>query len=210
MSLNLNTEDLAKYLVETQSDKRRIIAIAGAPGSGKSKLSHELRKRLDGKVSTAILPMDGFHFDDEVLNSRGHLARKGAPHTFDVNGYFAALARLSKDDGCEVAIPIFDRSIEIAKAGARIIGPQTRLILTEGNYLLLNDPDWLLVRQFFDETIFIETSEKVLEQRLYARWNDLGFEEESIMAKLEGNDFQNVRLVMSASSPANIIIKDYV
>lgn len=209
MSFRLNLNKLAEYLVETQDETRRIIAVAGAPGSGKSSFAAELSQHLDGKINTQVLPMDGFHFDDTVLIARGLMSRKGAPHTFDVGGYFSMLDRLSRDDGSEVAVPIFDRSVEIARAGARIIGPGTRLILTEGNYLLLNDPDWLPVRQFFSETIFLEVPERVLKQRLYARWSDLGFEKKKILEKLEGNDLPNARLVIRESSTASIIITNH-
>ena len=110
--------------------------------------------------------MDGFHFDDIVLNARGHRPRKGAPHTFDVDGLAATLARLAADDGREVAVPVFDRSIEIARAGARIIGPATRLVVVEGNYLLLDDPAWARLRGHFDATVMLAVPMPVVEARL--------------------------------------------
>ena len=85
---------LADRLAAEQGPARRIVAVAGAPGSGKSSFAERLRDRLDGRVAAQVLAMDGFHYDDLVLEARGHRARKGAPHTFDVDGLAATLARL--------------------------------------------------------------------------------------------------------------------
>jgi len=204
----LDLASLANHLATTQDQKRRIVAIVGAPGAGKSTFAEALQAALSERVNCEVLPMDGFHFDDVVLNARGHRLRKGAPHTFDVGGFATTLARLAEDDGSEVAVPVFDRSIEIAKAGARIIGPEARLILVDGNYLLLDDPDWTPLQQFFDKTVFLEASESVLEKRLYARWDGLGLSEDEIRTKLEGNDLPNARLVARSSRPSDITVNN--
>ena len=208
MSKKLNVASLAEHLTKTQNKARRIVVIVGAPGAGKSTFSEALQAALSERVNCEVLPMDGFHFDDIVLNARGHRPRKGAPHTFDVGGFATTLVRLAEDDGSEVAVPVFDRSIEIARAGARIIGPEARLILVDGNYLLLDDPDWTPLQQFFDKTVFLEVSEAVLEKRLYARWEAFGLSEEEIRTKLEGNDLPNARLVLRCSRPADITINN--
>ena len=208
MIRKLDLASLANHLATTQDQKRRIVAIVGAPGAGKSTFAEALQAALSERVNCEVLPMDGFHFDDVVLNARGHRLRKGAPHTFDVGGFATTLARLAEDDGSEVAVPVFDRSIEIAKAGARIIGPEARLILVDGNYLLLDDPDWTPLQQFFDKTVFLEASESVLEKRLYARWDGLGLSEDEIRTKLEGNDLPNARLVARSSRPSDITVNN--
>lgn len=208
MSRKFDLISLASHLASTQGQKRRIVAIAGAPGAGKSTFAEALRAALSERVHCEVLPMDGFHFDDIVLNARGHRPRKGAPHTFDVGGFAATLARLAEDNGSEVAVPVFDRSIEIARAGARIIEPDARLILADGNYLLLDDPDWTPIQQFFDQTVFLEVPVQVLEQRLYARWDGFGLSEGEIRTKLEGNDLPNARLVAQFSRPADIIVNN--
>ena len=118
---------------------RRILAIAGAPGSGKSTLAETLATRLNALQPgrAALCPMDGFHYDDAVLDARGRRPWKGAPDTFDVGGLRAILSRLRARDEAEVAVPVFDRRLEIARAGAAIIPQAADTIICEGNYLLL-------------------------------------------------------------------------
>jgi pantothenate kinase len=200
----LDLRGLADHLVATQGPARRLVAIAGAPGAGKSTFVEALQAALAGQLRSEVLPMDGFHFDDIVLNARGHRPRKGAPHTFDVGGFAATLERLARDDGSEVAVPVFDRSIEIARAGARIIGPEARLVIVEGNYLLLDDPTWAPLQRFFDLTVFLDAPERVLEERLRARWNGYGLSSQEVADKLGGNDLPNAHLVTRSSRPADI------
>lgn len=208
MSRILDLSELADHLVETQGPARRLVAIAGAPGSGKSAFVDALQRAIAGRVLSEVLPMDGFHFDDTVLDARGHRPRKGAPHTFDVQGLATTLDRLAADDGREVAVPVFDRSIEIARAGARIIGPAARLILVEGNYLLLDDSDWAPLRHFFGLTVFLDVSESVLDERLRARWAGYRLSPDEIRRKLEENDLPNARLVVRSSVPADVVVRN--
>ncbi|MBP7000898.1 nucleoside/nucleotide kinase family protein [Amaricoccus sp.] len=200
---------LAEALAAGQGAGRRIVGVAGAPGSGKSTFAEALAAALEARgVAAAVLPMDGFHFDDMVLNARGHRPRKGAPHTFDVDGLAALLGRLAADDGREVAVPVFDRAIEIARAGARIIGPEVRLVVVEGNYLLLDDPAWARLRDAFDATVFLDVPEPALETRLQARWTGYALTPDEIVAKLEGNDLPNARLVARSSAPADFVVRN--
>ncbi|WP_182087291.1 nucleoside triphosphate hydrolase [Aureimonas sp. ME7] len=200
---------LTNALLSEEGEGRRIVAIAGSPGSGKSTTAEQLRERLNARRPgvAEILAMDGFHFDDTVLNARGDRARKGAPHTFDLDGYRAMLGRLRADDGRDVAVPVFDRSIEIARAGARIIEPGVRIVLTEGNYLLLDEPGWRDLGALFDLTVMVEAGEDTLIERLTARWLGFGLEPEALVRKLEGNDLPNMRLVLAKSRPADIALR---
>ncbi len=199
MTEQIGPDDLATRLAAFAAEgPRRFVAIAGAPGSGKSTLAEGLLARIEAAQPgrAAILPMDGFHFDDTLLEPLGLLPRKGAPETFDTGGLRATLARLAQ--GTEpVAVPVFDRSIEIARAGARIIGPETRLILVEGNYLLLDRPGWTAIRALCDLTVLLDTPLETLRARLAERWRHLG--PEAAARKVEENDLPNAELVVAES-----------
>ncbi len=166
---------------------RLIIAIAGAPGSGKSTLAEELVTSLNTSASpqAMVLPMDGYHYDDLHLVPAGLRPRKGAPQTFDVGGLYHTLKRLRARDEAEVAVPVFDRKIEIARAGARLIPADIPVIVVEGNWLLLNQPPWDRLRPMFDLTVMVDVPEPVLRARLRDRWVGFGLTEAEIIAKLE-------------------------
>ncbi|MBL8893427.1 MAG: nucleoside triphosphate hydrolase, partial [Rhizobiales bacterium] len=156
--------------------------------------------------SAAVLPMDGYHFDDRVLEARGLRARKGAPDTFDVAGLHHMLARLKRNAEDEVAVPVFDRDLEIARAGARLIPQSVRILIVEGNYLLLDQRPWSDLRDAFDVTAMINVSEEILRRRLHERWMGYGLSPDQIAAKLEDNDLPNGRLVRDSSVAADFAI----
>ncbi|MFV0382570.1 nucleoside/nucleotide kinase family protein [Paracoccus sp. (in: a-proteobacteria)] len=187
---------------------RQVLAIAGAPGSGKSTLVERLARDLDGTHpgAVAILPMDGFHYDDAILHARGRHPWKGAPDTFDVAGLAAMLRRLRDPSEEEVAVPVFDRDLEISRGSARIIPPSVRLILTEGNYLLLNRPPWQALRPLLDLTVMIDIAEAELARRLRDRWVRFGLSEQEIAFKLDGNDLPNGRVVTTESAAADLVL----
>ena len=189
--------ELADLLRERPKDRRTICAIAGAPGSGKSTAAAALCDALNAKQSgmASVLPMDGYHYDDLYLEPAGLRPRKGAPETFDVAGLQHMLARLRADDEEQVAVPVFDRTLEIARAGARLIHRSARIILVEGNYLLVDARPWWGLRRFFDVTVMIEVPEPVLRDRLRARWEGYGLAEDEIAQKLDANDLPNGRFV---------------
>jgi pantothenate kinase len=150
--------------------------------------------------------MDGFHYDDLHLVPAGLRPRKGAPETFDVGGLRHMLLRLRANDEEAVAVPVFDRAIEIARAGARLIPRSVRVIVAEGNYLLLDRPPWDALRPLFDVTVMIEVPEDELRRRLRERWEGYGLTEEEIAWKLDGNDLPNGRVVMAESAAADFAI----
>lgn len=188
-------------------DGRRLIAVAGAPGSGKSTLAERLVAALEAEAPgrAAVLPMDGYHYDDAVLEARGLRARKGAPETFDVAGFGQMLARLRRDDEAEVAVPVFDRALEISRGSARIIPRAVRVLVVEGNYLLLDRAPWSNLRAHFDLTVMVAVPEAVLRSRLVERWAGFGLAPDAIRAKVEENDLPNGRLIVGGSA-----VPDYV
>lgn len=189
---------------------RVIAAIAGAPGSGKSTLADKLVGKLNARQAglAAVLPMDGYHYDDLYLVPAGLRPRKGAPMTFDVGGLFHTLKRLRARDEAEVAVPVFDRKIEIARAGARLIPRDVPVIVVEGNWLLLKQAPWDRLRPMFDVTVMVEVPEHVLRARLRGRWERLGLVEAEIIEKLEENDLPNGRWVRDGSIPADHVIRN--
>lgn len=181
---------------------RLLVAIAGPPGAGKSTLAEGLAQQIDG---AAVVPMDGFHLDNRVLQARGLLARKGAPETFDVAGFSAVVTRLQGED--EVVIPVFDRARDIAIAGARVIGPDVRVVLVEGNYLLLDAPPWRALAPCWGLTIGIEVPMAVLTARLIQRWRDHGLDMAAATARAMGNDIPNAARVVAGAVRADMIIR---
>jgi pantothenate kinase len=193
----------ATIRAKAQAQGRFLTALAGPPGAGKSTLAAELVAAL-GQGAKAV-PMDGFHYDDAMLIARGARARKGAPDTFDVAGFRHLLTRLRTED--EVAIPLFDRDLEISRAGADIVGPQDRILIVEGNYLLLNEAPWPDLAPLFDLTIWIDVPEAELDRRLLARWAHYGKTPAEARAWIDGNDMPNIRRVVAGSRPAHLVIR---
>lgn len=196
---------LVASLLELARQRRAIVAIAGPPGAGKSIFAERLRDAVNARApgTAEVLPGDGYHFDDLLLDARGWRPRKGAPHTFDVGGLRAILERLRANDEDEIAVPVFDRSIEIARAGARVIPRSMSLVLVEGNYLLLDRAPWTSLAALFDTTIMLVAPFETIRQRLLDRWTEIGLTGAELTAKMEGNDLPNVATVLKASRAAD-------
>lgn len=200
--------DLAGLLSDLPSGRRRIVALVGAPGSGKSHVADELAAWINTAQPgrAAVLPMDGYHYDDTLLTALDRLPRKGAPDTFDVGGLAAMLDRLRANTEAAIAVPVFDRRIEIARAGARLISASAEVIVVEGNYLLLDEAPWDSLASRFDLTVRLDVPEAVLRARLEARWQGFGLAPEAIRVKLEEVDLPNGRRVLQASRPADFLL----
>lgn len=188
------------------SDARQLVAVAGPPASGKSTLAASLVETLVTRGHEAVLmPMDGFHLDNRLLETRGLLARKGAPETFDFGGFLAALRRVQTEKS--VILPIFDRTREIAIAGAQEIRPETRIVVVEGNYLCLDEDPWRDLMPFWALSVFLEVPLPELEARLMERWLSHGHDRKAAAAKVEGNDMMNARRVLGAIGSADLIFE---
>lgn len=185
-----------------------MLGIAGSPGAGKTTLAEHLVRALntDGPPWAAHVPMDGFHLADTELDRLGRRDRKGAPDTFDAAGYAALLRRLHEDTDEVVYAPGFERVLEQPIAGAIPVPPAARLVVTEGNYLLLTEGSWARVRPCLDEVWFCETDEEARIRRLIARHEEFGKDHETAVAWVLGTDQRNADLVTATRGRADLVV----
>ena len=193
--------------IDNDDKSRYFIALSGPPASGKSTISQKLANDLSAKeYNSSILQMDGFHYDDVILKEKKLLLKKGAPETFDVMGLINFVSRLQKED--EVIIPIFDRSLELSRSSAVIISKNTKVIIVEGNYILLNSYPWSELNKFFNTTIMINCEKKILEKRLIERWENFNLPKEEIDEKVYNNDLPNGVNVLKNSIKVDYILEN--
>jgi pantothenate kinase len=174
----------------------RLLGITGAPGAGKSTVAEAL--------GLPVVPMDGFHYADVELRRRGLLARKGAPETFDAEGYAVLLRRIRAGER-DVVAPMFERDLEQPLAGA-IPVPSTGTVVTEGNYLLLDEPRWRAVRAELDLVWHVVVDEAVRVERLVARHVRFGKTPEEARAWVARVDGANALLVEAARDRADAVV----
>jgi pantothenate kinase len=184
--------------------RRRLLGIAGAPGVGKSTVATAVVSAL--APAAVLVPMDGFHLAEAELHRLGRHGRKGAVDTFDAVGFATLLRRLRLPDGHPVWAPRFDRGLEEAIAGAIAVEPDVPLVVTEGNYLLVDTGPWLAVRELIDEVWFLETDEGVRLERLTARHVAYGRPPEVAAARARGTDQRNADLIAPTRSRADLVV----
>ncbi|WGT51530.1 uridine kinase [Thioclava nitratireducens] len=188
---------------------RVLIGIAGPPGSGKSTMAEavtaELNARGRAADAAALVPMDGFHLDNEDLDRRNLRAVKGAPETFDVAG-FKTLVRRLRDDGREIRYPLFSRAQDRTLPDAGVLSPDRRIVIVEGNYLLFGGGDWAGLAPLFDATVMLAPPMEVLKARLVARWIEHGLSPEDALARASRNDLENARRVLEQSVEADLLL----
>jgi pantothenate kinase len=188
-----------------RSRRRAVLGLCGPPAAGKSSLADALARGLGAEA--VVVPLDGFHLHDAELARLGRLARKGAPDTFDVDGYVALLRRINADPDRVVYAPAFDRDRELSLAGAIAVQPEHRLVVTEGNYLLLDRPGWSDVRPELAECWYLVGDDDARRRRLVARHVGHGRTPAAAEAWVASTDDPNARLVESTRDAADLAVE---
>jgi pantothenate kinase len=191
-------------------DRRRVVlGIAGAPGAGKSTLAEALIEAVasrEGDGWVAHVPMDGFHLADVQLDRLGLRSRKGAPDTFDADGYAALLRRLVEQPDTWVYAPGFERTLEQPVAAAVVVPPTARLVVTEGNYLLLPEERWERARAPLAEVWFVSGDDDLRRSRLVERHVRFGKAPAEAEAWVAGNDDVNAALVVATGQAGRVVL----
>lgn len=185
-----------------EGHKQILVALAGPPGCGKSTLAAELTDRI--QLPNCIIPMDGFHLDNETLSKRGILSRKGAPETFDLQGFSQLVEMLQ--NGTADRFPLFDRDQDCVIEDGGVVPKGTRILIIEGNYLLFDESGWKELANQWDASIWIEVPEEVLEKRLIRRWIEQGLSVRDARVRAQGNDMANMRRIVDHVIPPTWVL----
>jgi pantothenate kinase len=189
------------------SGHRAILGITGAPAAGKSTYAEQLTAELIGLGhQVALVPMDGYHLAQTALEELGLAAVKGAPHTFDGYGFVALLDRLKKSPEETIWAPRFDRDLEDSIAASIPVAPEVSLVITEGNYLLLDSMPWTTARGLLDDVWYIDLSDDIRHERLEARHRRYGRSPAEAHERTYGSDEANAQLIASTQSAADAIL----
>ncbi|WP_079166152.1 nucleoside/nucleotide kinase family protein [Streptomyces oceani] len=196
---------LARASALSESGGRRLLGITGPPGAGKSTLAAQLVTGLRGRAVS--VPMDGFHLAEQELRRLGRTRRKGAPDTFDPLGYAALLGRLrDQRHPTVVYAPAFDRGLEEPVAGSIPVTADVPLVITEGNYLLLDEEPWSGVRQLLDEVWYVQLDDVERVRRLVDRHEHFGRSRPAAERWVRESDEANARRVVGSRHRSDLVV----
>ncbi|ASW56644.1 nucleoside/nucleotide kinase family protein [Plantactinospora sp. KBS50] len=187
------------------SGRRRLLGITGAPGAGKSTLAQRLVAALG--PTAELVPMDGFHLAEAQLHRLGRHDRKGAADTFDAAGFVALIRRLREPGDAPVYAPRFHRELEESIAAEIAVPPEVRLVVTEGNYLLLAEEPWSRLRDLLDEVWFLDVDEELRLRRLTERHMAYGRPPEVAAARARGSDQVNAERIAGTAGRADLVFR---
>ncbi|WP_129666298.1 nucleoside/nucleotide kinase family protein [Phytoactinopolyspora endophytica] len=185
-------------------NRRSLIGVVGVPGAGKSTFAAALVRTIG--ASAVNVPMDGYHLADVELDRLGLRGRKGAPETFDAYGYAALLSRIRSRPSHVVYAPGFERELEQPIAGAQPVGPAPDVVVTEGNYLLLDEPGWREARACLDEVWYVHTDEEIRSRRLIDRHIQFGKSPDEAVIWVQTVDSPNAQLIEASRKNADLHI----
>jgi pantothenate kinase len=202
--IELTVEDAIERASALAGAGRALLGIAGCPGAGKSTLSDA----ITGSVrSSAVVPMDGFHMLNEDLVRLGRRDRKGAPDTFDADAYVALLDRVRRQTSEVITAPRYDRAASVPIPDAIVVDPHVALVITEGNYLLVDQPPWTAVRPLLDEVWFVDVDDGVRIPRLIARHIEFGKSPDEAREWVMRSDEANAAVVATTRGRADIVVR---
>ena len=184
---------------------RTLIGIVGAPGAGKSTLAARVAEQVGDRA--VVVGLDGFHLAQAELVRLGRADRKGAPDTFDALGYTALLRRLRDNTEPIVYAPLFRRDLEEAIAGAVPVTRETPIVITEGNYLLLDEPEWRGIRDLLDEIWYLDVDDDERRDRLTKRRMSYGIPEHEARRWTTGSDERNAGTVVATRDRADLVVR---
>ncbi|HEY4609874.1 MAG TPA: nucleoside/nucleotide kinase family protein, partial [Ilumatobacteraceae bacterium] len=201
--MEMDAEQAVRRAAAMATAGQTLLGIAGCPGAGKSTMSAAILERVSSSV---VVPMDGFHMLNDDLVRLGRRNRKGAPDTFDVAAYIAQLDQVRRQDRLPVLAPRYDRAASAPVPDAIIIEPDVALVITEGNYLLLNTPPWDAVRPLLDEVWFVDLDDEVRVPRLIARHIEFGKSPHEAREWVLRSDEANAAVVAATRQRADVVV----
>ncbi len=207
--INKLASELLETLSNSPDNERYFLGITGCPAAGKSELAHTLSDGINCRTASdlaTVVPMDGFHFSNDILKQRGLLQIKGAPETFDAIGFAELINRLYNFPDQIIMCPVYDRKLHNPVKDSITIKPSNRLIIVEGNYLLLGRSPWNLICEKLDEVWYLDIPLDVIKERLFDRHVSGGTGKKEAERKVASVDIPNAELIKKTSLLADKIV----